>query len=89
VWWKIRDTDCPLLQYPRHRPSTPEREPEHHTRGFLPVQDERAAIQLHHLTVIQSHPKPVRVELRRVWHRVSTPPSISGLGIKAVGGCAP
>ena len=34
--------------------------------------DECAAVELHLLTVIQSQPEPVRIELRRVRHRVST-----------------
>ena len=49
-------------------------------------QDERAAVQLHDLTVIQSHPEPVRIELRNLCHR--SPPSIPGLGIKARAGAA-
>lgn len=34
-------------------------QPQHHRRGFLIAQDERAAVQFHHLAVIQGHPKPV------------------------------
>ena len=60
---------------------TPGRKPEHHTRGFLAVQHQRAAVQLHHLTVIENHPDPVRVELRRVRHWVSTLQQGSGIKV--------
>jgi hypothetical protein len=77
----------PLLQHPGHRPRTPGRKPKHHAREFPTVEDQRATVALHHLTMIQSHPNPVRVELRRVCHRVSTPPH-QGWGSRPRAGAA-
>jgi hypothetical protein len=54
--------------------------------GLLALQNKCAAVQLHHLTMIEHHPESVWIEVHRVWHRVSTPST--GLAIKAGDRCS-
>jgi hypothetical protein len=46
----------PLRQHPGHRPSTPRREPQHHTRGLLTIQDQRAAVEQRPVTSVNDPP---------------------------------